>query len=71
MQPEEQIIFVAEMLDIINRLQELISDHCRSLAEELEPSLSERTSEYDENPFKAETPPGAACAPGEGTANII
>ena len=51
MKPEEQIIFVAELLDIINRLQELISDHCRALAEEMVTSMLERTSEYDDNPF--------------------
>ena len=51
MNPEEQIIFVAEMLDTINRLQELISDHCRALAEEMETSILEKTSQYDDNPF--------------------
>ena len=51
MNPEEQIIFVAEMLDTIARLQELISDHCRALAEEVETAMLENTSQYDDNPF--------------------
>jgi hypothetical protein len=51
MNPEEQIIFVAELLDTINRLQELISDYCRALAEEMETPMLEKTSQYDDNPF--------------------
>jgi hypothetical protein len=51
MNPEKQIIFVAELLDTINRLQELISDYCRALAEEMETPIPKRTSKYDDNPF--------------------
>ena len=51
MKPEEQIIFVAELLDTINTLQELISDYCRALAAEWERHIPERPLEYDDNPF--------------------
>jgi hypothetical protein len=51
MKPEEQIIFVTELLDIINALQELISDYCRDLAAEWESPMLKKTSEYDDNPF--------------------
>lgn len=51
MNPEEQIIFIAEMLDTINRLQKLLGDHCRVVAEEMEPPLHERPSEYQDDPF--------------------
>lgn len=52
MKPEEQIIFVAELLDIINSLQELITDHCRTLAAESKRPMSNRSlEECDDIPF--------------------
>ena len=51
MNPEEQIVFVAETLDAINRMQELLSDQCRALAEEIESSRREKISQHDDIPF--------------------
>ncbi len=51
MKPEEQMRFIADLLDLINALQELIIDHCRTLADERERHVPEHSSEYEDTPF--------------------
>ena len=50
MKPEEQITFVAELLYLINELQELVKDHCRMLTSEQDEHMLKSTSEHGE-PF--------------------
>ncbi len=50
MKPEDQIIFVAELLNLINELQELVRDHCRVLTAERDGTL-ESIAERDDVPF--------------------
>jgi len=50
MKPEEQIIFVADLLALINELQELVREHCQILTSEQDGRMLENIPEHD-GPF--------------------
>ena len=46
MTPEDHIIFVAELLNLINELQELVREHCQILTAERDGGMLENISDH-------------------------
>lgn len=51
MTPEDHIIFVAELLNLINELQELVREHCQILTAERDGGMLENISDHENCPF--------------------
>ena len=51
MKPEDQIIFLAELVTIINELQELVRDYCQDLTTEPDDEILEPATQPDDVPF--------------------
>ncbi len=51
MKPENQIVFLAELITIINELQELVSDYCQDLTAEPDDDMLGPATRPDDVPF--------------------
>jgi len=51
MNAEDHIIFLAELLNLIGELQELVREHCQILTAERDNDMLENIPEYEDCPF--------------------
>ncbi len=51
MRPEDQIIFLAELLNLINELQELVRDYCQALTAEQDGGMPQPATQHNDVPF--------------------